>query len=81
MKEVIINKDYLGLLKFKLDKENFEKLSCLENKNLMNFPGEWFIWKIDHVGEEISLLHKNARYTLRLKNLENVDENFIEEGN
>jgi len=71
----------LGLLKSKQDKENFEKLSCLVNNDLMNFSGEWFPGKTVHEGEEISPSHKNARYPLRLKNLENVDENFIEEGN
>lgn len=42
----------------------------------VNFSGEWFPGKTDPEGEEISPSHKNARYTLRLKDLENVDENL-----
>jgi len=42
----------------------------------VNFSGEWRPGKADHEGREISPSHKNARYTIRLSELENVDENL-----
>ncbi len=42
----------------------------------VNFSGEWFPGKADHEGNEITPSHKNARYTIRLNDLENVDENL-----
>lgn len=42
----------------------------------INFSGQWFPGKTDREGNEIPLSHKNARYTIRLKDLENVDENL-----
>ncbi|MBN2120009.1 MAG: phosphoenolpyruvate carboxykinase (GTP) [Candidatus Omnitrophica bacterium] len=39
----------------------------------INFAGEWFPGKTDECGEEIPPSHKNARYTIRLSALENVD--------
>jgi len=41
-----------------------------------NFSGEWFSGKKDDRGNEIPFAHKNARYTVALKNLENCDENL-----
>ncbi|HER24712.1 MAG TPA: phosphoenolpyruvate carboxykinase (GTP) [Candidatus Atribacteria bacterium] len=39
----------------------------------INFSGEWFKGKKDSQGKEIPCSHKNARYTLRLKELKNID--------
>lgn len=43
-----------------------------------NHSGEWFKGKKDVNGKEIPLAHKNARYTMRLSELENIDPNFDE---
>lgn len=42
----------------------------------VNYAGDWFPGKISKEGEEILPSHKNARYTINLKSLENVDENL-----
>ncbi|NQT28491.1 MAG: phosphoenolpyruvate carboxykinase (GTP) [Candidatus Omnitrophica bacterium] len=42
----------------------------------VNYSGAWEPGKTDNEGEEISPSHKNARYTIRLKDLKNVDENL-----
>ena len=42
----------------------------------VNFSGDWFSGKTDSQGNEITPSHKNARYTISLKGLENVDENL-----
>ena len=42
----------------------------------INFAGAWYPGVTDDLGEEIPLSHKNARYTLKIKDLENVDENL-----
>ncbi|MBE3093097.1 MAG: phosphoenolpyruvate carboxykinase (GTP) [Chloroflexi bacterium] len=39
----------------------------------INFSGEWFEGKKDSEGKEIPCSHKNARYTLRLNELNNID--------
>ncbi len=39
----------------------------------VNHSGPWWIGKIDEHGEEIPMAHKNARYTVNLKNLPNLD--------
>jgi len=39
----------------------------------INFSGEWFERKKDCQGKEIPCSHKNARYTLRLNELNNID--------
>jgi len=39
----------------------------------INHSGKWFEGKRDSRGNLIPLSHKNARYTINLKNLENVD--------
>jgi phosphoenolpyruvate carboxykinase (GTP) len=39
-----------------------------------NFSGEWYEGKTDSEGNEIPAAHKNARYTIRLRELDNVDE-------
>lgn len=42
----------------------------------VNHSGEWTPGKKDDKGNEINMSHKNARYTIRIKNLENADENL-----
>ena len=42
-------------------------------ENGINFSGEWFKGKKDKDGNEIPYAHGNARYTMRLSELENVD--------
>ncbi len=42
----------------------------------INFSGKWYPGKTDATGKEISPSHKNARFTLRIKDLENADENL-----
>ncbi|MFC1514937.1 phosphoenolpyruvate carboxykinase (GTP), partial [Candidatus Omnitrophota bacterium] len=43
-----------------------------------NFSGNWFPGKPDETGSEIAPSHKNARFTVRLSSLENVDQNLEE---
>ena len=45
-------------------------------KNGTNHSGDWFEGKKDAEGNEILLAHKNARYTIRQRELENCDPNF-----
>ncbi len=45
-------------------------------KSGTNFSGEWFEGKTDAAGNPIPPAHKNARYTIRLEYLENVDPAF-----
>jgi len=40
-----------------------------------NFSGDWHKGKKDSAGKDILAAHKNARYTIRIKELENADEN------
>jgi phosphoenolpyruvate carboxykinase (GTP) len=40
----------------------------------VNFAGEWFEGRTDGEGNEIPLAHPNARYTIRLSMLENLDD-------
>ncbi len=42
----------------------------------VNFSGDWHPGKTDEKGNEITPSHKNARYTIHLKSLKNVDENL-----
>ena len=42
----------------------------------VNFSGEWIPGKTNEKGEEIPPSHKNARYTISLSALENVDKNL-----
>jgi len=42
----------------------------------INFSGEWLEGKTDKDGNPIPPAHKNARYTIRLSELENADENI-----
>jgi phosphoenolpyruvate carboxykinase (GTP) len=42
----------------------------------VNFSGRWHIGKIDKQGSEIPPVHKNARYTIDLRSLGNVDPRF-----
>ncbi len=39
----------------------------------INYSGEWYIDKTDDSNEEITPSHKNARYTVRLRDLKNKD--------
>jgi phosphoenolpyruvate carboxykinase (GTP) len=51
-----------------------------KQKNLphkgVNFAGAWYPGVTDSEGEEIPLSHKNARYTIGIKSLDNADENL-----
>jgi len=42
----------------------------------MNHSGDWYKGKKDEKGNEIPLAHPNARYTIRLNELENVDPDW-----
>ena len=42
----------------------------------INFSGEWYPGKTNLQGDEIPPSHRNARYTIKLSALENVDENL-----
>ncbi|MCK4519665.1 MAG: phosphoenolpyruvate carboxykinase (GTP) [Candidatus Omnitrophica bacterium] len=42
----------------------------------VNYSGHWSLGKTDGEGRVVELSHKNARYTIRLKDLENVDKNL-----
>lgn len=46
----------------------------------INFSGEWFEGKKDKQGKEIPCSHKNARYTLRLNELKNIDSKANDPG-
>ena len=41
-----------------------------------NFSGDWYYGKKDNVGKEIPHAHPNARYTIRIEELSNADENL-----
>ncbi|MFX1388021.1 MAG: phosphoenolpyruvate carboxykinase (GTP) [Promethearchaeota archaeon] len=41
-----------------------------------NFSGEWYIGKRDKDGKDIPHAHPNARYTVRIEELKNADENL-----
>lgn len=47
-----------------------------EPKKGVNFSGEWMPGKIGPDGNEVVYAHKNARYTIRLKDLRNCDANL-----
>lgn len=42
----------------------------------INHSGEWYPGKKDSQGKEIAPSHKNARFTVNLKNLDNLDINY-----
>ena len=42
----------------------------------INFSGEWYKGKVDKDGKVIPPSHPNARFTLSLETLENIDENL-----
>ena len=44
-------------------------------KEGVNYSGEWTDGKKDSEGKEILAAHKNARYTIRIGELDNIDEN------
>jgi len=46
----------------------------------INFSGEWFKGKKDEQGKEIPCSHKNARYTLKLNELKNIDSKANDPG-
>ena len=43
-------------------------------KEGMNYSGSWYLGKKDSQGNKIDPSHKNARYTIRLDELENIDK-------
>lgn len=45
-------------------------------KKGVNFSGDWYEGKLDDLGNEIPYAHKNARYTINLKRLDNCDKNL-----
>jgi len=45
-------------------------------KKGFNYSGEWKEGKIDADGNELSLAHKNARYTIEIETLDNCDEDL-----
>jgi phosphoenolpyruvate carboxykinase (GTP) len=45
-------------------------------KDGINFSGAWHVGKIDKQGVEIPPAHRNARYTIALANLQNLDPRF-----
>ncbi len=48
-------------------------MGCELPKKGANFSGEWYEGKTDESGARIPPAHKNARYTIALKSLENCD--------
>ena len=42
----------------------------------MNHSGDWYKGKKDEKGNEIPIAHPNARYTIRLNELDNIDPNW-----
>ncbi|MHA2390808.1 MAG: phosphoenolpyruvate carboxykinase domain-containing protein [Promethearchaeota archaeon] len=42
----------------------------------INFSGDWYIGKKDKEGKEIPHAHPNARYTIRIEELSNADQNL-----
>ena len=42
----------------------------------INYSGEWYQGKTDEEGNEITPSHKNARYTIRISDLDNCDEKY-----
>jgi phosphoenolpyruvate carboxykinase (GTP) len=42
----------------------------------VNHSGKWWRGKTDNEGNEVTLAHSNARYTIRLSELENLDPNW-----
>ncbi|MGE4358049.1 MAG: phosphoenolpyruvate carboxykinase (GTP) [Candidatus Omnitrophota bacterium] len=48
-------------------------MGCELPKEGINYSGEWFEGKTDENGEKILPAHKNARYTVSLKALDNCD--------
>jgi phosphoenolpyruvate carboxykinase (GTP) len=48
-------------------------MGCELPKDGVNFSGAWYEGKTDEFGEKIPPAHKNARYTVALKALENCD--------
>ena len=42
----------------------------------INFSGKWHKGKTDQNGNDIPPAHKNARYTIKISDLENCDENY-----
>ena len=51
----------------------------IPNKGI-NFSGEWFEGEKDKQGKEIPCSHKNARYTLKLNELKNIDSRANDPG-
>ncbi|MHC4294766.1 MAG: phosphoenolpyruvate carboxykinase (GTP), partial [Planctomycetota bacterium] len=49
-------------------------MGCELPKEGVNYSGKWHVGKIDLQGNEINPSHKNARYTVALRDLANLDE-------
>ncbi|MCF8008652.1 MAG: phosphoenolpyruvate carboxykinase (GTP) [Halanaerobiales bacterium] len=45
-------------------------------KEGVNFSGKWYKGKKDKEGNQIPAAHKNARYTIKISDLENCDQNY-----
>lgn len=45
-------------------------------KDGVNYSGDWTLGKKDETGAEIKPAHKNARYTIKIKDLANADANL-----
>ncbi|MEJ5259188.1 MAG: phosphoenolpyruvate carboxykinase (GTP) [Anaerohalosphaeraceae bacterium] len=54
-------------------KPYWEGMGCEIPERGINFQGEWYKGKKDAEGKEIPPSHKNARYTIRLSALDNLD--------
>lgn len=55
------------------DKPYWLGMGCAAPSSGLNHCGEWYQRKKDSNGREIPLAHKNARYTMRLSELDNLD--------
>jgi len=51
-------------------------MGCEPPAEGVNFSGKWYQGKVDPQGKPIPFAHKNARYTMRLSELPNVDANL-----
>ena len=45
-------------------------------KKGINFSGKWYKGKTDKKGNKIPFAHENARFTLKIKDVKNCDENY-----
>lgn len=54
----------------------WQGMGCETPTEGVNFSGKWYQGKVDKQGKPIPFAHKNARYTMRLSELPNVDPNL-----